>query len=70
MVRPGDPLAGVRQRIAQLQTWRVIRILRAYKAIASRLPVNRADVKVHLHAVLDAVALSVRRLLPPPPTGS
>lgn len=48
------------------QAWTVIRILRAYKATASRLPVSRADAKARLHAVLDAVALSVLRLLPPP----
>ncbi|QYN33312.1 hypothetical protein K1T35_33025 [Pseudonocardia sp. DSM 110487] len=49
------------------QAWTVLRILRAYKAIASRLPVSRADAKARLHAALDAVALSVLRLLPPPP---
>jgi hypothetical protein len=46
------------------QAWTVLRILRAYKATASRLPVSRADAKARLHAVLDAVALSVQRLLP------
>ena len=50
------------------QAWTVLRILRAYKATASRLPVSRADAKARLHAVLDAVALSVQRLLPPPPS--
>jgi hypothetical protein len=49
------------------QAWTVLRILRAYKAIASRLPVSRADAKARLHTALDAVALSVLRLLPPPP---
>ena len=49
------------------QAWTVLRILRAYKATASRLPVSRADAKARLHAALDAVALAVLRLLSPPP---
>lgn len=53
----------------EAQGWTVIRVLRAYKATASRLPVSRADAKARLHAVLDALALSVLRLLPPPPEG-
>ena len=49
------------------QAWTVLRILRADKATASRLPVSRADAKARLHAALDGVALAVLRLLPPPP---
>jgi hypothetical protein len=60
---PGDAAA------TEEQAWRVIRILRAYKATAARLPVTRADAKARLHAVLDAVALSVQRLLSPPSDG-
>lgn len=49
------------------QGWRVLRILRADKATAARLPVSRADAKARLHVGLDVVALSVQRMLPPPP---
>jgi hypothetical protein len=49
------------------QGWAVLRILRADKATAARLPVSRADAKARLHVALDAVALSVQRLLPPSP---
>jgi hypothetical protein len=51
------------------QAWTVLRILRAYKATASRLPVSRADAKARLHTVIDAVAVAVLRLLPAPPAG-
>ncbi|TWF74676.1 hypothetical protein FHX44_11557 [Pseudonocardia hierapolitana] len=51
------------------QAWTVLRILRAYKATASRLPVNRADAKARLHTVIDAVAVAVLRQLPAPPAG-
>ncbi|MHA6621212.1 hypothetical protein [Pseudonocardia sp. DLS-67] len=60
-------LAAARDDAAiEEQGWKVLRVLRAYKATASRLPVSRADAKARLHAVLDALALSVLRLLPPP----
>jgi Ser/Thr protein kinase RdoA (MazF antagonist) len=59
-------LAASNDPATEEHAWTVIRILRAYKATASRLPVSRADAKARLHAVLDAVALSVQRLLPPP----
>jgi len=36
---------------------------------SARLPVSRADAKARLHSVLDALALSVLRQLPPAPPG-
>ncbi|GAA5135373.1 hypothetical protein [Pseudonocardia adelaidensis] len=59
-------LAEAHDAATEEQGWTVLRILRAYKATASRMPVSRADAKARLHSVLDAIALSVLRQLPPP----
>ncbi|GAA0943080.1 hypothetical protein [Pseudonocardia zijingensis] len=69
LVRPGAANDTVDLAAVEEQAWTVLRILRAYKATAARLPVTRADTRCLLHTRLDGVALAVLRLLPPPPAG-